>query len=87
MRDSLFKSFILFLLVCISFQTNFAFAEVIRLEPTEKNELKLQKPKDVYNKNLVIKDRDVVEDLIKTQKEEEIKDIELYGVLLLIIIL
>lgn len=77
MRDSLFKSLILFLFVCIFNQTNFAFADVIRLEPTEINEIKLQKPKEISDKNLVIKDRNVLEDLIKTQKEEEIKDIEL----------
>ena len=52
-------------------------AEVIRLEPTEKNTLKLKSKEDVYNKNLVIQDREVVEDLIKMQKEEEVKDIEL----------
>lgn len=52
-------------------------AEVIRLEPTEKNELKLNSKNNLANKNLVLKDRDVIEDLIKMQKEEEIKDIEL----------
>ncbi len=52
-------------------------AEVIRLEPTEKNTLKLKSKEDIYNKNLVIQDREVVEDLIKMQKEEEVKDIEL----------
>lgn len=54
-----------------------AFAEVIRLNPDEKNELKLNSKENEYNKNLVIKDRDVIEDLIKMQKEEEVKDIEL----------
>ncbi len=54
-----------------------AFAEVIRLTPDEKNELKLNSKENEYNKNLVIKDRDVIEDLIKIQKEEEVKDIEL----------
>lgn len=54
-----------------------SYAEVIRLEPTEKNTLKLKSKEDVYNKNLVIQDREVVEDLIKMQKEEEVKDIEL----------
>ena len=77
MRDSFFKSFISFLLICFLFQANFAFAEVIRLEPTEKNEFKLRSIQEVSNKNLVLNDRDVVEDLIKTQKEEEVKDIEL----------
>ena len=54
-----------------------SYAEVIRLEPTEKNTLKLNSKEDIYNKNLVIQDREVVEDLIKMQKEEEVKDIEL----------
>lgn len=54
-----------------------SYAEVIRLEPTEKNTLKLKSKEDIYNKNLVIQDREVVEDLIKMQKEEEVKDIEL----------
>ncbi len=77
MRDSFFKSFIFLLLVSFFIQSNAVFAEVIRLEPTSKNELKLKETQAVLDKNLVIKDRDVVEDLIKTQKEEEIKDIEL----------
>jgi len=54
-----------------------AFCEVIRLNPDEKNELKLNNKVNEYNKNLVIKDKNVVEDLIKMQKEEEVKDIEL----------
>lgn len=58
-------------------QSNFVFAEVIRLEPTAKNELKLKNTENFINENLVIKDRSVLEDLIKAQKEEEIKDIEL----------
>ena len=77
MRDSFFKSFIFLLLVSLFTQYNAVFAEVIRLEPTSKNELKLKETQAVLDKNLVIKDRDVVEDLIKAQKEEEIKDIEL----------
>ena len=55
---------------------NFSIAEVIKLEPTEKTKLKLNTIKETGNKNLVINDRDVVEDLIKMQKEEEVKDIE-----------
>ena len=77
MRDSFFKSFIFLLLVSFLLQSNVVFAEVIRLEPTSKNEIKLKDTKSVLDKNLVIKDRDVIEDLIKTQKDEEIKDIEL----------
>ena len=77
MRDSFIKSFIFLLLVSLFIQSNVVFAEVIRLEPTAKNELKLKETKAVLDKNLVIQDRTVVEDLIKAQKEEEIKDIEL----------
>ncbi len=77
MRDSFFKSFIFLFLVSLFIQSNVVFAEVIRLEPTSKNELKLKETKAVLDKNLVIQDRDVVEELIKAQKEEEIKDIEL----------
>ena len=64
-------------MVSFFLQSSANCAEVIRLEPTEKNKLKLNEVKELSTKNLVIKDRDVVEDLIKTQKEEEIKDIEL----------
>lgn len=77
MRDSFFKSFIVLLFISFFLQSSAYCAEVIRLEPTEKNKLKLNEVKELSTKNLVIKDRDVVEDLIKTQKEEEIKDIEL----------
>lgn len=56
---------------------NISQAEVIRLEPTEKNKIILSDKKDIYNKNLVIKDKNIIEDLIQMQKEEEVKDIEL----------
>lgn len=70
--------FISFLILLgLFFRLNAVFAEVIRLEPDEKNKIKLKNTQEFVDKNLVIKDRDVVEDLIKTQKEEEIKDIEL----------
>ena len=52
-------------------------AEVIRLEPVEKNTLKLNNKEPETTKNLVLNNRDKVEELIKIQKEEEIKDIEL----------
>ena len=63
---------IYFLLSC-----NTAFSEVIRLEPVEKNQLHLNENKNLNNKNLVIKDKNVIEDLIHAQKEEEVKDIEI----------
>lgn len=53
------------------------FAEVIRLNNVEKNAIKLTENKLKETKSLVLKDRDIVEDLIKIQKEEEVKDIEL----------
>ncbi len=77
MRDSLKKSFIFLFLVSFLFQSNISYSDVIRLEPTEKNSLILNKAQNFGEKSLVIKDKSVVEELIKTQKEEEIKDIEL----------
>ncbi|MCD7740366.1 MAG: hypothetical protein LUH11_03355 [Candidatus Gastranaerophilales bacterium] len=69
---NIFLSFLIFLL-CAAY----SFAEVISLEPEEKSEIELHSRDDILNKNLVLNDRDAVEDLIKMQKEEEIKDIEL----------
>ena len=63
------------ILIC-NIANNVSKAEVIRLNPDEKNELKLNNKTNEYKKNLVIKDREVIEDLIKIQKEEEVKDIE-----------
>ena len=72
------KYLIITILLSIVWQCNFVFAqEVIRLEPTEKNELKLNQSKDLKNKNLVLNNREEIEELIRAQKEEEIKDIEL----------
>ncbi len=78
MKSKILKKFSFILMtICILLQMDFAYAEVIRLEPTEKNQLKLEHNNTVQNKNLVIQDKTVVEDLIQTQKEDEIKDIEL----------
>ncbi len=78
MKSKMLKYFSLFLTaICILMQINFAYAEVIRLEPTEKNKLNLEHNNEIKNKNLVIQDKSVIEDLIKTQQEDEIKDIEL----------
>lgn len=52
-------------------------AEVLKLDPFEKNQLKLNNNKSLNEKNLVLKDRDAIEEIIKIQKEEEVKDIEL----------
>ena len=51
-------------------------AEVLKLEPSEKIQLKINKNKDLSNKNLVIKDKASIEDIIRMQKEEEVKDID-----------
>ncbi len=73
----LFKRIFLLLILTGFIAVNSSFsAEVVRLGPVEKNELKLNKSLPADNKNLVIKDRTVVEDLIRMQKEEEVKDIE-----------
>lgn len=77
MKKPLKKSFIILLLMSFFCSANYTFAEVIRLEPTEKNKLELKNKTEVYNKNLVIKDKGVIEDLIQMQKEEEVQDIEL----------
>lgn len=77
MKKEFLRTFIFLFILNFFISANLSYAEVIRLEPTEKNKLQLHSKDDIYNKNLVIKDRDVVEDLIKMQKEEEVKDIEL----------
>lgn len=70
------KLFILLISVLfIAADISFA-AEVIPLGPVKKNELKLNDNIVNANKNLVLKDRNEVEDLIRMQKEEEVKDIE-----------
>lgn len=74
------KKFIIYFL-CILLGNMLIFpscsnAEVIRLELVEKNELKLNENNAINNKNLVLNDRDTIEELIKMQKEEEVKDIE-----------
>lgn len=51
-------------------------AEVIRLEPVEKNELVLKNNQNLNSKNLVLQDKLSVESIIRMQKEEEVKDID-----------
>ncbi len=70
------KKHLFILLLLILSGVNFSNAEVIKLENPEKNAIKLNLTEKSGNKNLVIKDRYVIEDLIKIQKEEEVKDIE-----------
>lgn len=54
-----------------------ANSEVINLGNVEKNKINLKKQTDFDQKNLVLNNREDIEELIKMQKEEEIKDIEL----------
>ena len=77
----LVKLFGKFLIVAlgISFvipSSGFAIPDVIRLEPDVKNELVLNNKKDLNNKSLVLQDKSSIEELIRMQKEEEVKDIE-----------
>lgn len=77
MQKHKFKICYTLLLSFFLLSVNAAFsAEVIRLGPVEKNQIKLNNNIVEANKNLVIKDRSIVEDLIRMQKEEEVKDIE-----------
>lgn len=71
------KSLILILILNFITGSNGLCSEIINLENVEKNTLTLPKNKNISDKNLVIKDREVIEDLIRMQKEEEVKDIEL----------
>ncbi|MCD7879478.1 MAG: hypothetical protein LUG16_06055 [Candidatus Gastranaerophilales bacterium] len=72
------KNYLTILIIITLFTTPaVSFGEVVNLEPVEKNKLTLPIKNELSDKNLVIKDRNVVEDLIKMQKEEEVKDIEL----------
>ena len=71
------KKLFLFIIIAGILVSDSAFcAEVVRLGPVEKNQLKLNDNLKSANKNLVINDRTVIEDLIRMQKEEEVKDIE-----------
>ncbi len=77
MRRIIKKSFYILLILNLIMGSISYSAEVVNLGEVEKNKLTLPKNNEVSEKNLVIKDRNVVEDLIKMQKEEEVKDIEL----------
>ena len=77
MKNILKRALIIgFIIVFASSQTN-VFAEVVTLEKFEKNELKLSPQKSLENKNLVLKDRSEIENLIHMQKEDEVKDIDI----------
>lgn len=76
MRKYLSKYFILLSSLFLLFPMQICPAEVIRLEDVEKNELVLKNNKALTDKSLVLKDKASVEDLIRMQKEEEVKDID-----------
>ncbi len=71
------KKFVLIIILSGFLNINSGNCEVINLEAVEKNTLNLHSNEDKLNKNLVINDRNELEEIIKAQKEEEIKDIEL----------
>lgn len=77
MKSVLKKVFIFFILCNAISVVNPAFCEVVKLGPVEKNEIRLNLKDDIKTKNLVIQDRQTIEDLIKIQKDEEVQDIEL----------
>lgn len=62
--------------ILIFIPCNVLAAEVLKLEPSEKLKLKINKNKNLSNKNLVLQDKTSIEEIIKMQKEEEVKDID-----------
>ena len=59
----------IFILVMISFfSSSISVAEVIRLEPTEKNKITLSDKKEALNKNLVIKDKNITGEILWVTK-------------------
>ena len=64
------------LLLLLLFHANTISAEVIRLIPDEKIKLNISKNENINKKNLVLKDRESIEEIIRLQKEEEVKDID-----------
>lgn len=70
--------FVLIFAIFTLFLINSVFAaEVVRLESVEKNKLELKSNDKFQNKKLVLDERSEVEELIRLQKEDEVKDIEL----------
>ncbi len=76
MKKNFSKYLVLALVIELVFSSVSYGAEVINLELKEQNKLQLNKTVNLNEKSLVLKDRDAIENLIKIQKEEEIKDIE-----------
>ncbi len=77
MKDILKRALIIGCIIALSGTEENVFAEVVTLEKFEKNELKLSPQKSLGNKNLVLKDRSEIENLIHMQKEDEVKDIDI----------
>lgn len=76
MKKHIFLTFIIIVLFTGSTVLS-ANSEVINLGNVEKNKINLKKQTDFDKKNLVLNNAEDIEELIKMQKEEEIKDIEL----------
>lgn len=76
MQKLLLKSLVVVLGICVLMPPGVFAAEVIRLEPVEKNELVLKNNQNLNSKNLVLQDKLSVESIIRMQKEEEVKDID-----------
>lgn len=76
MQKLLLKSLVVVLGICVLIPPGVFAAEVIRLEPVEKNELVLKNNQNLNSKNLVLQDKLSVESIIRMQKEEEVKDID-----------
>ncbi|MGM9994652.1 MAG: hypothetical protein ACI37R_08000 [Candidatus Avigastranaerophilus sp.] len=76
MQKLLLKSLVVVLGICVLMSPGVFAAEVIRLEPVEKNELVLKNNQNLNSKNLVLQDKLSVESIIRMQKEEEVKDID-----------
>ena len=53
-----------------------SYAEVIKLEAPKKASIQLNKTQTEDDRSLLLQNRDAVQDLIKIQKEDEVKDIE-----------
>lgn len=75
-QNKILKFFSCLLLVLFLLNTNIVSAEVVKLEPDEKLKINISKNQNVSKKNLVLQDRASIEEIIKIQKEEEVKDIE-----------
>ncbi len=77
MKTKTAKFLTLFLIYVLFSNAVFSSEEIIRLETSEKNRLNLRTNDNILESNLVLNNREAIEEIIKAQKEEEVKDIEL----------